>query len=101
MSDAEKREKLHQILDLVIDINGFDSRRVSLTGDKPTAFFWFSGHVSSLEVFLYTRGYKRNSKCNVKMEDYIDEENPKLDEMIQKLEEIKEKMCTCIGLEEE
>ena len=96
MSDAEKREKLHQILDLVIDINGFDSRQVRLTGDKPTAFFWFSGHVSSLEVFLYTRGYKRNSKHDVRMEDYIDRENPMLDEIIQKLEEIKDGIYTGI-----
>lgn len=100
MSDAEKREKLHQILDLVIDINGFDSRQVRLTGDKPTVFFRFSGHVSLIEVDVNSHGYNGDLP-DVRMEDYIDQEDPKLDEMIQKLEEIKEKMCTCIGLEGE
>lgn len=89
MSDAEKREKLHQILDLVIDINGFENRKVELTGDKPTAFIYFSGHTSNFEVNVHTHGYEKFKIPDVKMEDYIDQENPKLDEMIQKLEEIK------------
>ena len=44
---AEKlrRKKIHEILDIVLDINTTQERLREVTGIKPTAFFEFSGHV--------------------------------------------------------
>ena len=99
MTDIEKREKLHQILDLVIDINGFEDRKVELTGDKPTAFIYFSGHTSNFEVNVHTHGYENFKMPDVRMDSFIDKDNPMLDEIIRTLEEIKEGTDTSVGAE--
>lgn len=41
---AEKRRRalVHQILDVVLDINGVGARQKEYTGNMPTAFFEFS-----------------------------------------------------------
>lgn len=53
----EKRMLLHEILDLVIDINGFEERKREVSGDKPTAFFDFSGHTASTSVRICDHGW--------------------------------------------
>lgn len=53
----EKRKLLHEILDLVIDINGFDQRRAEYT-DKPAAFFRFDGHVDRVCVDIHDHGWQ-------------------------------------------
>ena len=48
MISKEKRKKLHQILDLVIDINN----------TKANAFFSFSGHVDDVKVDVHKNGWE-------------------------------------------
>ena len=47
MISKEKRKKLHQMLDLVIDINNA----------KANAFFDFSGHVDGVQVEVHKNGW--------------------------------------------
>jgi len=52
-----RREGLHRLLDLVLDINGLEERKQSVTGNLPTAFFSFNGHTASADVRLYNQGW--------------------------------------------
>lgn len=56
---AEKihREKLHRILDQVLDINGLEARQKAETGDKPTAFLYINGHIGTASVSIDYSGW--------------------------------------------
>lgn len=56
---AEKRRRalVHQILDVVLDINGTERRKKECTGNLPTAFFEFSGHTSGVCVEIFRTGW--------------------------------------------
>lgn len=56
---AEKRRRalVHQILDVVLDINGVGERQKKYTGNMPTAFFEFSGHISGVGIEVYRDGW--------------------------------------------
>lgn len=56
--NQEKRKQLHEILDLVLDINEFEERQKINTGDKPTAFMSFEGHTCCLRVDVYKEGWQ-------------------------------------------
>ena len=51
------REQIHRVLDIVLDGNGLTDRQKSTTGNLPTLFFSFSGHVSKVEVDLHADGW--------------------------------------------
>lgn len=60
MSEEEKarnRQLMHEILDIVLDTNGVESRKRSETGTLPTLFLSFSGHVSGVSIDLYEDGW--------------------------------------------
>lgn len=88
--EKEKREKIHRILDLVLDINSFERRSVEITGDKPTAFLYFHGHASSLNVSIHENGWVPYACPTYQRELYLNEEKPELDEVIEMLEKIKD-----------
>lgn len=56
---AEKnaRKKIHDLLDVVLDINGISERRQEITGDLPTAFFEFRGHIGQVSISGYDKGW--------------------------------------------
>lgn len=56
-TEYSRREGLHRLLDLVIDINGFDERRQEISGNLPTAFFSFNGHTAGINVQVYNKGW--------------------------------------------
>ena len=51
-----RRKKIHEALEMVLEINTTQARSQELTGRKPTAFFWFSGHVADVDVIVYQNG---------------------------------------------
>ena len=61
---AEKRRRalVHQILDVVLDINGTGCRKKEYTGNMPTAFFGFSGHISGVYVEIFRTGWDSGQK---------------------------------------
>lgn len=92
MNDKEKREKLHQLLDLVLDINGFESRKQSLTGNKPTAFFQFSGHTAGAAIQIYQNGWSAETLNEYIYEHtYLDHRGVEgIERLIKTVEEFKE-----------
>ncbi|EXG84451.1 hypothetical protein K413DRAFT_1192 [Clostridium sp. ASBs410] len=52
-----EREGLHELLDLVLDINGLGERRQEISGNLPTAFFGFNGHTAGTYVQVYNKGW--------------------------------------------
>ena len=67
-----RRKKVHEILEMVLEINGTYSRRRGLTGNKPTAFFHFSGHTAGVAVNVYNDGWGSGRLSDHGMESYID-----------------------------
>lgn len=61
---AEKRRRklIHRLLDLVLDINGMEPREQELTGNLPTAFFEFSGHIGVVKAKVYTDGWNPDAR---------------------------------------
>ena len=41
-----RRKKIHEALEMVLEINTTHAREQSVTGNKPTAFFTFNGHIN-------------------------------------------------------
>jgi len=82
------RKQLHELLDLVLDINGPEP--TDKTNGKPTVFFRFSGHVMETEVEVFEDGWWPGSVADYKKSVYIDRANPA--EMIDKLREIRAKI---------
>lgn len=88
--EERRRVQMHRILDLVLDINGLGRRQQELTGNLPTAFMHFSGHISNVDIDIHRNGWRT---------DYADEErenktayldcDSEMDEMIRWLMGIK------------
>ena len=57
-----RRKKVHEILEMVLEINTTYERRQDVTGNKPTAFFWFNGHVAGLDISVYQNGWYPNCR---------------------------------------
>ena len=88
----KKREQLHKILDLVLDINGLERRSQKITGNKPTAFVRYSGHINAIDIDVCKDGYDIANPERVNINAYVDEEfsnYPTLEEVIEKLELLK------------
>ncbi len=58
MSKDEKIQMILALTEKAIRINGLTDRKVYKTGDLPTVFITFSGHVSELEITVYPYGWK-------------------------------------------
>ncbi len=94
MTAPEKKEILHNILDLVLDINAYEGK-----GDDslPKAFFGFSGHCNLLQVEVYVEGWGVKKKPLIEEECYIDrnkndarESDRNLRKIIKRLEMVRE-----------
>lgn len=66
-AEKKKRAAVHKILDAVLDLNGLGCRSVDKTGNLPTAFFDFSGHVALLKVYVYRDGWDFGKKSSVSL----------------------------------
>ncbi len=56
-AEKRKREMVHQLLDLVLDINGLERRKQEITGNLPTVFFNFSGHICMVDIEICANGW--------------------------------------------
>ena len=93
-AESIRRKKLHRILDQVIDINGLGKRQAKLTGDKPTAFYWFNGHTGDLSVTVHSMGWHTGSNPSYRADPYLDESQygPSFDSVIRDLDDLKEQL---------
>lgn len=59
-----RRKKIHEALEMVLEINSTQKRSQDLTGHKPTAFFSFYGHISNVDITVYPDGWGRESRLD-------------------------------------
>lgn len=69
--DETIRNQLHEILDLVLDINGLQANQVEITENHPTVFFYFSGHVGKITVDLHSNGWRTDGEPDVSIESAV------------------------------
>ena len=88
-------QKVNKILQLCFEINSFEQRSKDLTGDKPTIFVFFSGHISQIKVQTNETGWTSDTENDVEFVIYLhrpfEEIKEQLDSCIQYLEELKER----------
>ncbi len=80
------RRKAQLILGLAMKINSTSTRR-ELTGNKPTVFINFSGHINQLEVYIHSNGWFEEEDPDYCYYLYLSDDNYK-----------DEKMNECIAL---
>ena len=57
-------DKILSIFDLCLQLNPTRTLQ-EVTGNKPTVFFDFSGHVAECEIRIHTHGWKRDAAWDV------------------------------------
>lgn len=73
----DNKEKLHKLLDAVLDANGLEARTQEKTGLKPTVFFSFSGHIAACEIRVYDNGWTPGGyECGRGFNFDVDDEIP-------------------------
>ena len=89
-----RRKKVHEILEMVLEINGTYCRQRALTGNKPTAFFHFSGHTAGVAVNVYNDGWSSGNPSDHAMESYIDVhiKDAELTDLKNKIENVMEEL---------
>lgn len=92
-AEARKRELIHQLLDLTLDINGSGERNQELTRDLPTAFFQFSGHIAKVDVDIHDYGWRsyHNRDENINVYTY---ETANLENSVKELQAIRDRLIT-------
>lgn len=89
----EKRQFLHEILDLIMDINGFERRDRSLTGsEQPTAFFEFNGHVATVSIRVYDRGWMPYADADLDDDILLQGDSFDLETFVEELTRKKEEL---------
>lgn len=89
-----RRKKVHEILEMVLEINGTHSRTREKTGGKPTVFFDFSGHTAEIVVSLHKDGWCFGCVTDFRMNAYIDKhiEGEELTDLKKGLENVVEEL---------
>lgn len=89
-----RRKKVHEILEMVLEINGTHPRNFNRTGDKTTASFAFSGVVASVEADIYRDGWDFGKKMDFFEHAYIDTslEGLRIEDIKSKLKDITEEL---------
>lgn len=93
-AEKMRRKKVHEILEMVLEINGTHPRSFDRTGDKATASFTFSGVVASVEAEIYRDGWDFGKKMDFFVYAYIDTsfEGLRIEDVKSKLKDITEEL---------
>lgn len=86
MNEKENVRKIHEILDLVLLVNGLNERKKEVSGNMPTAFFSFSGHVAVVYVDVHANGWCDGDDPTISFSFKTDADIP--DEKIEMLRKI-------------
>lgn len=86
--EQANRAALHKLLDVVLDVNGFEARVRKETGEKPTVFVELSGHVAWCVVRVYKAGWAEGEDDDLGSRFYFDEPM-KINSLIKRLEKLK------------
>lgn len=53
-----KKQMINRLVEKCIEINGLSERKKSKTGNLPTVFFEYAGHVSAFEIQIHENGWE-------------------------------------------
>lgn len=87
---SEIMVKILRVMGLALQINP-QKTEYSITGDKPTVFVKFSGHIASLEVVIYQSGWgegRENTTYRMYFGEEWDNSENTLDRVIETLEKL-------------
>ena len=82
--EKRRRQQICKVLDLCLQINGLQKSKKECTGNHPTAFFKFYGHVALVEVDVHEHGWDPEWDSHKEYRAYIDQPK-KLEKLIQQL----------------
>lgn len=72
--EKKKRQLLHRMLDVALDINGLGQRQQKISGNLPTAFFEFHGNTAHAEIGIIQEGWRYGNKNDdVGIEVWLDD----------------------------
>lgn len=92
--EKKKRQAVNEIFDLALQVNGLTDRRKKVTGNLPTVFVWFSGHVSNLNVQVYVNGWEEEELPEIDFTVHLDSSScyEELEECKKILTEMRDKV---------
>ena len=70
--EKRRRKQICKALDLCFQINGLQSSNQELTGNHPTAFIYFNGHVGLVEANIHTKGWVPGVSADKSFQAHID-----------------------------
>ena len=82
--EKRRRQQICKVLDLCLQINGLQKSNQECTGNHPTAFFRFSGHVALMEVDVHEHGWTFGGDSDKEYRAHLDQPK-KLEKLIQQL----------------
>lgn len=65
-------KEVQEIISLALAVNGLQKRKRRETGNLPTAFIYFSGHVALLKISIHLDGWESASEPDNAFEFYTD-----------------------------
>ena len=87
-AEKRRRQQICEALDLCLQINGLQKSKRELTGDHPTAFFRFSGHVAEVTVETYAAGWEPGMDADKYLDAYLDSPG-QMDKLFKDLKQLK------------
>lgn len=51
-------ERVKELFELCLKVNGNEGRKSNVTGDKPTVMFEYRGHINAVFIRVYAHGWK-------------------------------------------
>ena len=92
MNEEIQRKRVHEILDAVLDCNGFYPRKQKVSGVMPTVFLDFFGHTGDVDVYIHADGWSMDNtpsrRWGFPLSEPIDPE---------KIEDMKAYFTTALG----
>ena len=90
--EKRRRDKIHELLDLALDINSTMPRWRQETGNQPTAFFWFLGHTGDLDINIYKEGWPYGEEREEELSPHTGCE-AELNQAINQMKRLKQQLC--------
>lgn len=87
-TEKRKRQQICEVLDLCLQINGLQGNRQELTGDHPTAFFFFWGHMAMIKADVHREGWKAGASADERLDALITEPG-EVERLIRQLKQLK------------
>lgn len=86
--EKRRRQQICEALDLCLQINGLQKSDQEYTGNHPTAFYEFSGHIADVSARIFVRGWDSMQRPDKSLTGHITHHD-ELDHIIRELRQLK------------